>query len=66
MNILDEASKITHNDRQKDYDSPEKNFAHIAEIASAILKKEVTAKDVVMIMFATKLSRENHKHKRDI
>ena len=65
MNILEEANKVTHGDRQEDYDDPEENFMHIAEIASAILKKKILAQDVVMIMLATKLSRESFKHKRD-
>lgn len=65
VNILAEANKLTHKDRQNDYDSPERNFKHIAEISSAILKKPISAKDVCMIMIATKLSREQFKHKRD-
>ena len=64
-NILQEAQRITHSDRNKDYDDPIRNYEHIAKIASAILKKEVTPQDVVMIMIATKLSREQFKHKRD-
>lgn len=65
MNILEEALPITQVERQRDYGSPEANFAHIAGIASAILKREVTSREVVVIMLATKLSREMHKHKRD-
>ena len=64
-NILQEAQRITHSDRNKDYDDPIRNYEHIAKIASAILKKEVTPQDVIMIMIATKLSREQFKHKRD-
>ena len=64
-NILEEALKITHGDRQRDYDSPERNFQHIAEIASAILKKKITPKEIAMIAIATKLAREQFRHKRD-
>jgi hypothetical protein len=64
-NILEEANRITHSDRNKDYDHPINNMEHIAKIASAILKKELTAKDIVVINIAQKLSRENFKHKRD-
>ena len=64
-NILEEANDITTHGRPDDYDKPERNYDHIATIASAILRKEITSKDVIAIMFATKLSRENHKHKRD-
>lgn len=64
-NILEEALKITQEERHIFYGTPEENFQHISEISSAILKKEITEKDVVMIMFATKLSREMHQAKRD-
>lgn len=64
-NILEEANKITHEDRRKMYGHPKDNFGHIAEISSAILGKELTAKDIVMIMFATKISREMHQSNRD-
>ena len=65
MNILEEANKITSDDRQKAYGKPKENFNHIAKIASSILGKEITAKEIVMIMFATKLSREMHCSKHD-
>jgi hypothetical protein len=38
---------------------------HVAKIASAILKKDITAKDVVIINISQKLSREMFRHKRD-
>ena len=63
--ILEEAQRLTHGDRQTAYDAPERNSAHIAAIASAILKKPVSAKDCCMIMMAVKLSREMYKHRRD-
>ena len=65
MNILEEANQLTHGDRVADYSPPEENFAQIAAIASAILKKPITPKECVMIMLAVKLSREAYKHKRD-
>jgi len=65
MNILEEALKITQEDRQNLYGKPKDNFEHIAKISSAILKETITAKQIVMIMFATKLSREMHTSKRD-
>ena len=64
-NILEEANKITHADRRKMYGHPKDNFGHIAKISSAILGKELSARDIVMIMFATKISREMHQSKRD-
>jgi hypothetical protein len=65
MNILEEANKITHEDRNKSYDEPVINHDQIARIASAILRKDITTRDVAIIQIATKLSRESFKHKRD-
>lgn len=64
-NILEEANQVTHEDRQRMYGSPKDNMEHIARISSAITGKELTAQDVVAVMFSTKLSRERHAHKRD-
>ena len=63
--ILEEAHKITREDRNKAYDEPVRNHEQIGRIASEILKKTITAKDVAIIQIATKLSRESFKHKRD-
>jgi len=65
MNILEEANRATSKERQLDYGHPSENMEHIARIASAILGKDITYKEVVAIMIATKLSRETHRHKRD-
>ena len=65
IDILSEAYRLTHDDRNKDYDEPVRNHQQIARIASAILKKELTAKDIAIVQIATKLSRESFKHKRD-
>lgn len=65
MNILEEANKITSGERQRSYDIPERNMPYIASIASAILRKNITAKDICVIMLAVKFSREMHAHKRD-
>jgi len=62
IDILSEAYRLTHDDRNKDYDEPVRNHE---QIASAILKKELTAKDIAIVQIATKLSRESFKHKRD-
>jgi len=63
--ILQEAQRITHGARQQDYQLPERNFKQIAEIATAILGKEITPKDAAMVLITVKLSREAFKHKRD-
>jgi len=65
MNILEEANKITSGDRRQSYGDPRKNYEHIARIASAIIKKDLTSADIVMILLALKLAREQHKPKRD-
>ena len=63
--ILQEADRIVNGDRQADYSDPVENFRHIAAIASAIRKKELTAEDCAVVLMAVKLARENFKHKRD-
>lgn len=63
--ILSEAERIVNGDRQADYSDPVENFKHIAEIASAIMGKDITAEECCIVMIAVKLARENYKHKRD-
>ena len=63
--ILSEAERIVNGDRQADYSDPVANFKHIADIASAIMAKDITAEECCIVMIAVKLARENHKHKRD-
>jgi len=63
--ILEEADKLVNEDRQKQYGHPYDNWNHIASIASAILKKPHTAEECIVVLLATKLSREIFKTKRD-
>ena len=63
--ILQEAQRIVNGERQADYSDPVKNFEHIARIASAILKKEITSEECCIVMIAVKHAREQYKHKRD-
>ena len=63
--ILQEAERIVNGERQADYSDPVKNFEHIARIASAILKKEITPEECCIVMIAVKHAREQYKHKRD-
>ena len=65
QNILQEANSIVRGDRQADYGDTVANFKHIANIASAIRKKEFTAEDCCVVLMAVKLAREQFKHKRD-
>ena len=63
--ILSEAERIVNGDRQADYSDPVENFKHIAEIASAIMGKDITAEECCIVMIAVKLARESYRHKRD-
>ncbi len=65
QNIIQEADKIVKGDRQADYGDTVANFKHIANVASAIRKKEFTAEDCCVVLMAVKLVREQFKHKRD-
>ncbi len=63
--ILSEAERIVNGDRQADYSDPVENFKHIASIASAISKEELSPTTCAIVMIAVKLAREDYKHKRD-
>ena len=63
--ILSEAERIVNGDRQADYSDPVKNFKHIASIASAISKENLSPTTCAIVMIAVKLARANYKHKRD-
>ena len=63
--ILSEAERIVNGERQADYSDPVENFKHIAAIASAISKEELSPTTCAIVMIAVKLARENYKHKRD-
>ena len=65
MNILEEANKLVHGDRQQDYGHPIHDFNRTAQMWSAILGKEVTAEQVALCMIAVKLSRLCNSYKRD-
>lgn len=69
--ILDEAIRITSDDRRRDYDHPKPNHERIARIWNAYLSirsdphSEVTAADVARMMIGLKLVRDAHTPKRD-
>ena len=63
--ILQEADRILNGERDADYPDPVENFKHVAAIASAILKKDLTDEECCVVMLAVKLARENYRHKRD-
>ena len=63
--ILLEADNLVNGERQKAYGKPENNFKHISEIVSSVLKKKVTAREIVIMLICTKMSRHIFKPKRD-
>lgn len=55
--ILEEAQRLIHGQRNKDYGHPRDNITHTAELFSAYLGIEVSALDVTMLMVLLKMSR---------
>lgn len=56
-NILDEAKRLIHTDRQKDYGHPRINHQRIATLWSVILKKEITPEQAALCMAMVKAAR---------
>ena len=69
--ILQEATRLTSKDRQKDYGHPRENFRRTAAIWQCILEprleegQTIEPEDVALCMVGVKLARELHRHKRD-
>lgn len=63
--ILDEAARITRDDRQATYGPPDQDFARTAAMWSALKGVSFEAREVALFMIALKLSRETHQRKRD-
>jgi len=69
--LLDEAERLTAQDRQHDYGHPSQDFARTALLWTAVLAdrlregQHITAMDVPLCMIAVKLARQAHRHKRD-
>jgi hypothetical protein len=67
--ILQEADRLTSQDRQADYGHPAEDFGRTAALINAWLgdqlKSPLTAEQVVMFMVFVKLSRQRNKWKRD-
>ena len=55
--ILDEAIRLTHGDRDKNYGTPLVNHQRIAAIWSVILGKEITPSQVALCMAGVKIAR---------
>lgn len=56
-NILDEAARLTDQDRQQTYGNPKELYARLATIWSGILGYPITPGEVVLCMAAVKLGR---------
>jgi len=63
--ICQEAHRLTNGDRNHTYGHPFDDFTHAAAIAAAILKMPIRPEHIPFIMFAVKIARESHLHKRD-
>lgn len=63
--VLEEALRITTQDRNNAYGPPSQDFERTAAMWTAILGHPVTAKDVALCMIALKLSRATWSAKRD-
>lgn len=58
--ILDEAKRLTTQDRNKDYGDPVATHAEIAAMWSVILRAPVTGRQVALCMAALKIARACH------
>lgn len=65
MNVLEEANKLVHGDRNADYGHPLDDFSKTAAMWSAILGVHVTPEKVGLCMCAVKISRQLNKPKPD-
>lgn len=55
--ILDEAHRLTHGERDKNYGTPYTNHKRIADIWSVILGQEITPAQVALCMVGVKIAR---------
>jgi hypothetical protein len=55
--LLEEATKLTMGDRNREYGPPVENMQHIADIFNAITGHKISAVDVTVLHMATKLAR---------
>lgn len=67
--ILQEAHRLTHGDRNRDYGHPLDDYTRTAALISAMLahklKEPITAREMALAMVCVKLSREMNHPKRD-
>jgi hypothetical protein len=68
MNILEEANEIVFKrseEKERQYGPFSKGMERAAVIASASTGKDISAKDMYLILVSLKLSRESFNHKKD-
>jgi len=71
--VLDDAKRLVHGDRGKNYGHPIKDFTCIAGQITAIFRRkgylkddvDFAPQDIPLIMQAVKISRECNQHKKD-
>ena len=64
--ILEEAIEIVNGSRKTDYGDPVESFKRIAQMANLMSNSnDFTPVKCCIVMIASKLTRESHKHKRD-
>ena len=63
--ILEKARQCISGDRDHQYGSPEESFNRIADYWSTFLNKEISARDVAIMMILFKVAREEHSSKLD-
>lgn len=68
MTILEHANEIVYNrseEKSRQYGPLTEGIERAAKIASAATGKDITARDVFMVLIALKLSRESYNKKYD-
>lgn len=66
--ILQEAQRLVHGDRRKDYGHPAEDYGRTARLWEAILgvpQGTISPRTACLMMAAVKISREVNAHKRD-
>jgi hypothetical protein len=57
MNVLKEADKLIHGNRDKSYGPPAENFQRIADLWTVILGAKVSLTEVALCMVSVKMAR---------
>ena len=63
--ILEKAKQCVCGDRDLQYGSPEESFSRISKYWSDYLDKDISPKDVAIMMILFKVAREEHSSKLD-